>query len=114
MIFILLVFCLGQVFSAECGDVNSNGNVDIVDALMIAQYYVNLNPANFDSTVADVNGENGINIVDALLVAQYYVGLVSSLTGCSQTTTSSGTLCGRPGRGMRFGPLQISARRKYW
>jgi hypothetical protein len=85
MIFILLVFCMGQVFSAECGDVNSSEAIDIVDALIIAQAYVGLNPANYDSSVADVNADGGIDIVDALLVAQYYVGLISSLTCGTQT-----------------------------
>jgi hypothetical protein len=86
MIFILLVFCMGQVFPAECGDVNSSGGIDIIDALLIAQYYVDLNPANFDSTVADVDGGGSIDIVDALLVAQYYVGLISAFPGCNGTT----------------------------
>jgi len=91
MVIVLLLFCLGQVFAAECGDVNSDGRIVIVDALLIAQYYVGLNPSNFDSTVADVNGENGINIVDALLIAQYYVGLINELTGCSQTPDPTNT-----------------------
>jgi gluconolactonase len=59
------------------GDVNSNGSVDIVDALLIAQYYVGLNPANFSAANADVNCSGSIDIVDALLVAQYYVGLIT-------------------------------------
>jgi lysophospholipase L1-like esterase len=86
MVLMLLVFCFGQAFAASCGDVNSSGGVDIVDALLIAQYYVGLYPSNFDSTVADVNGDASINIVDALRVAQYYVGLVSELS-CSNTTS---------------------------
>lgn len=61
------------------GDVNSSGSVDIVDALLIAQYYVGLNPANFDPAYADVNCDGSIDIVDALLVAQYYVGLLPDL-----------------------------------
>jgi acetylxylan esterase len=85
MVFVLIALCLGQTYAAECGDVNANGDIDILDALIIAQYYVGLNPANFDSTVADVNGDSGINIVDALLIAQYYVGLINELPGCSQT-----------------------------
>jgi hypothetical protein len=60
------------------GDVNGSGTVDIVDALLVAQYYVGLNPAGFIAGNADVNCSGGIDIVDALLVAQYYVGLVSS------------------------------------
>ena len=51
----LLLFGISLIVAAECGDVNSDGAVDIVDALLIAHYYVGLNPANFDSTVADVN-----------------------------------------------------------
>jgi hypothetical protein len=58
------------------GDVNSNGTVDIVDALVTAQYYVGLNPANFNTAAADVNNSGSIDIVDALLIAQYYVGLI--------------------------------------
>jgi arabinoxylan arabinofuranohydrolase len=63
------------------GDVNGSGTVDIVDALLIAQYYVGLNPAGFVAANADVNCTGTIDIVDALLVAQYYVGLIPDL-GC--------------------------------
>lgn len=60
------------------GDVNSDGTIDIIDALIIAQDYVGLNPANFNPDLADTNCDGQINIVDALLIAQYYVGLVNS------------------------------------
>lgn len=59
------------------GDVNEDGNIDIVDALVTAQYYVGLDPANFNPDAADVNCDGGVDIVDALLIAQYYVGLIS-------------------------------------
>ncbi|MBN2536291.1 MAG: hypothetical protein JXB88_25640 [Spirochaetales bacterium] len=59
------------------GDVNNDGSIDIVDALLVAQYYVGLNPGNFDPGNADTNCNGTIDIVDALLIAQYYVGLVS-------------------------------------
>ena len=59
------------------GDVNGNGTVDIIDALLAAQYYVGLNPSPFEAAKADVNCNGTIDIVDALLIAQYYVGLVS-------------------------------------
>ena len=58
------------------GDVNSDGIVNIVDALMIAQYSVGLNPAGFNTGRADVNRDGTITIVDALMVAQYSVGLI--------------------------------------
>jgi hypothetical protein len=60
------------------GDVNNSGSVDIVDALLIAQYYVGLNPSGFVSANADTNCSGSIDIVDALLVAQQYVGLITS------------------------------------
>jgi beta-xylosidase len=59
------------------GDVNSDGSVNIVDALQIAQYYVGNPPANFNEAVADTNCDGNITIVDALRVAQYYVGLIT-------------------------------------
>jgi alpha-galactosidase len=60
------------------GDVNGNGTVDIIDALLVAQYYVGLSPSGFVAANADVNCSGSIDIVDALLVAQYYVGLISN------------------------------------
>jgi len=62
---------------SSLGDVNSDGSINIVDALLIAQYYVGLNPSDFDISAADTNCDSSVNIVDALLVAQYYVGLIS-------------------------------------
>jgi hypothetical protein len=63
---------------ANLGDVNDDGSVTIVDALLIAQYFVGLDPAGFIQANADVNCSGSIDIVDALVVAQYYVGLISS------------------------------------
>jgi hypothetical protein len=60
------------------GDVNSDGTIGIVDALLVAQYYVNLDPENFSIEFADVNCDGSISIVDALLIAQYYVQLIDS------------------------------------
>jgi hypothetical protein len=59
------------------GDANDDGNIDIVDALLVAQFYVGLNPANFDQSKADTNCDGSVDIVDALLIAQYYVGLIT-------------------------------------
>jgi hypothetical protein len=59
------------------GDANGSGAIDIVDALLVAQYYVGLNPANFIVTNADVTKDGSIDIVDALRIAQCYVGLIS-------------------------------------
>lgn len=63
--------------SGDLGDVNGDGAIDIVDALLVAQFYVGLNPANVDQSKADVNCDGSVDIVDALLIAQYYVGLIT-------------------------------------
>ncbi|MBN2737731.1 MAG: M6 family metalloprotease domain-containing protein [Spirochaetales bacterium] len=60
----------------ETGDVNEDAVVNILDALLIAQFYVNLEPENFNPRFADVNNDGGITIVDALLIARFYVGLI--------------------------------------
>jgi hypothetical protein len=67
----------GEGGTVNPGDVNNDGSIDIVDALLVAQYYVGLNPGNFDPGNADTNCDGSIDIVDALLIAQYYVGLIS-------------------------------------
>ena len=59
------------------GDVNTDGRIDIVDALMVAQYYVGLNVSGFNPAVADADCNGNIDIIDALIIAQYYVGLIS-------------------------------------
>jgi dienelactone hydrolase len=66
------------------GDANGSGAIDIVDALVIAQEYVGLNPSNYNAECADVNCSGTVDIVDALLVAQLYVGLISDFT-CQNT-----------------------------
>ena len=87
-VLLLLLFGLSQTLAAACGDVNSSGSVDIVDALMIAQYTVGLSPSNFNTAVANVNSNDSITIIDALIVAQYTGGLLSQLS-CPITATST-------------------------
>ena len=78
---------LGNIFSdtviitieIEYGDINADGVVDIVDALLTAQYYVGLNIPGFHAEVADVNLDGLIDIVESLLIAQYYVGQIDQL-----------------------------------
>ncbi|MBN1696721.1 MAG: glycoside hydrolase family 9 protein [Spirochaetales bacterium] len=62
----------------EIGDVNCDGTINIVDALVTAQAYVGLEPANYYECAADANCDGTVNIVDALRIAQYYVGIVTS------------------------------------
>ncbi|MBN2735947.1 MAG: DUF362 domain-containing protein [Spirochaetales bacterium] len=62
----------------EMGDVNIDGNINVVDSLIIAQHYVAIPVENFHSEYADVNEDLAINIIDSLLIAQLYVGIIES------------------------------------
>ena len=82
-VFLLFLFTLIisiSLFGQILGDVNRDGSIIIVDALLVAQYYVGLTPTPpFYLTEADVQGCDGVvNIVDALVISQYYVGLIDS------------------------------------
>jgi alpha-tubulin suppressor-like RCC1 family protein len=64
---------------AVLGDMNSDGKVAAVDALLALQYAVGINTLNltkFDALArGDMNGDGKINAVDALLILQKAVGL---------------------------------------
>ncbi len=71
------------IATAIPGDVNGDRRVDIVDALLTAQFYVGLyTGCSFSMANADVDCSKTVTIVDALRIAQYYVGILSSLA-CS-------------------------------
>ncbi|MBN2443484.1 MAG: dockerin type I repeat-containing protein [Spirochaetales bacterium] len=96
---LLIVFVIPfSLFGQTLGDVNSDGAITIVDALLVSQYYVDLNPSNFNPSVADTNCNDSIDIIDALLIAQYYVGLIDSFS-CDITPTPT------PGSGSGYIPV---------
>ena len=62
------------------GDVTNDEKVDIIDALIIAQFYVGIPiSGTFVREAADVNFDNYIDIIDALIIAQYYVQIIPEL-----------------------------------
>jgi hypothetical protein len=65
LLFLLFLFIPPMLGAQEWGDVNTDGSINIVDALLVAQDYVGLNPGGFSQSVADVDGDGAINIVDA-------------------------------------------------
>jgi len=65
------------------GDVNSDGNVSMVDAMLIAQCVAGLIDCDTISEVAaDVNCDGNISMVDTMRVAQYVAGIIHEFT-CS-------------------------------
>jgi hypothetical protein len=98
---VLLAFSVTTSYlgAQTLGDVNNSGTVDIIDALLTAQSYVGLNPADFNVTAADVNGNGSADIVDALLIAQYYVGLITEFPASGQTPAPTAVTTPIPGSG---------------
>lgn len=80
--FAMFIVLAPAVVSGNTGDANLDGLINIIDALLTAQYYVGLDVQNFDIVAADSNCDGSVNIVDALIIAQYYVGLISEFEGC--------------------------------
>ena len=70
-----------QVLTFQRGDVNGDGNVNIIDAMFGAQYLVGLRPIEdirpVNMACAHHDGEDGdvMNIIDCMYIAQYVVGL---------------------------------------
>ncbi len=64
------------VSAVQKGDVNSDGEVTVVDALFVAQYTVGIRTLTSSQlAAADVNGDGQVTVVDALFIAQATVGL---------------------------------------
>ncbi|MBN2439928.1 MAG: DUF3237 family protein [Spirochaetales bacterium] len=76
VILISMILINGFVYATGSGDVNNDGRLDIIDALLVAQYYVGMSPSGFIFANADLNDDNKVDIIDALLIAQIYVGII--------------------------------------
>jgi peptidoglycan/xylan/chitin deacetylase (PgdA/CDA1 family) len=107
VLILALILAPFMVFGQSLGDTNHSGGIDIVDALLIAQAYVGLNPSNYFATEADTNCSGSVDIVDALLVAQLYVGLISNFP-CEATPapTAAGPISIACGSSQAVGSFQ--------
>ena len=72
--------CLTIGSNGLAGDVNQDGETNILDALVVCQYYVSPNKTPcLDASVADVNLDGSIDVIDALFIAQYYLGMIGPI-----------------------------------
>ena len=61
------------------GDVNSDGEVDTADAVLVLQYAAGLiESADIDEKAADVNGDTMVDTADAVLILQKAAGLIDA------------------------------------
>lgn len=61
------------------GDVNSDGDVDIADAVCIVNHVVGKATPVFNEQAADVNADGDVDIADAVRIVNLVVGKISSL-----------------------------------
>ena len=61
------------------GDVDSDGVVDLADAVLVINYYVGKPVTIFNNSAADVDGDGVIDLADAVKIINYYVGKIPSL-----------------------------------
>ena len=66
--------------TVKYGDVNTDGNVDIADALVISRYDARLTELDENQLkIADVNNDTEADIADALLIARLDAGLIEEI-----------------------------------
>lgn len=58
------------------GDVNGDGGISGVDAVLVLKHAANILQADFNLAAADVNGDDNINGVDAVLILKYAAGTI--------------------------------------
>jgi parallel beta-helix repeat protein len=90
MLISLLLFFPLHLYAQTPGDVNQDSLVDIIDALLTAQYYVGLAPQGVSVAAMDVDCDGDQDIVDALLIAQFYVGLIEEFPCAGSSITVPG------------------------
>ena len=64
------------------GDVNGDGNTNILDVVMVMQHVLNLRTLTTEQlSAADVTGEGDINVVDVTRIMRFSLGLIDNFDG---------------------------------
>ena len=108
ILFFYLGLTLVSAAALPLGDANGDAAISIVDALVVAQYYVGLNNIPLIMENSDVNADGNYDIIDALLIAQYSVGLINYFPAAGALTASSG--CKTAGTGtLALDPAEVDS-----
>ena len=60
--------------SAELGDVNGDGQLNVLDITLIRRYVAGGYDVTVDSDVADINKDGNINVLDITLIRRHIAG----------------------------------------
>lgn len=70
----------GDINQSLPGDVNADGNINILDATMIQKCVAELEQLDENQSIcADTNGDGVINVHDATLIQKYVAKLIDKL-----------------------------------
>lgn len=82
-----------SVLDFQVGDVNADGEISIVDSVLIQQHLVGMNPGQFNEELADVDRNGSVSIIDSVLISQFIAGLVQGPNvAVNDITTNNSTV----------------------
>ena len=86
------IFSSLSLAQTTIGDVNSDGNINGKDVLMLRKYIVRLvSEDDVDINACDVNSDDNINGKDVLMLRKYIIGLVKEFPTTTVVTTTETT-----------------------
>lgn len=65
-----------DVLDFQVGDVNADGEISIIDTVLIQQHIAGMNPGQFNEALADVDRSGSVSIVDSVLISRFIAGLI--------------------------------------
>lgn len=101
---VIMMLCPVAINSAAAamGDVNADGKINSVDALLVLQQSTKSVSLSANAKkLADVNGDGKVNSSDALEILHVATGLKSGFSTSSKTTSYKGTVTADPSLRLR-------------
>lgn len=82
-----------DVLDFQVGDVDANGEISIIDSVLIQQQLAGMNPGQFNEALADVDRSGSVGIIDSVLISQFIAGLVQGPNvAVNNITTNNSTV----------------------
>ncbi len=76
--------------SYEAGDINLDGDIDYLDAMMALRYDADLvDLSDTQMSLGDVNSDGAVDSLDAILILRYDAGLIDEFPESSNSTSST-------------------------
>lgn len=74
------VYVVAEPLTVALGDVNGDGDISILDAIMIQKHIVNIITLEGDAlAAADTDGSGDVSILDAIRLQKYVVNIITEL-----------------------------------